>query len=82
MNMTFISGLEEFVQRDVPLRERTWFKLGGSAEYFANPGSIDALTTLVTRCREEELSVPIARRWFECPGIRSRGIRRGCLYGG
>ncbi len=55
--MTFISGLEEFVQQDVPLRERTWFKLGGSAEYFANPGSIDALTTLVTRCREEELSV-------------------------
>ena len=55
--MAFISGLEEFVQQDVPLAERTWFKLGGSAEYFASPGSLDALTTLVTRSREEELPI-------------------------
>jgi UDP-N-acetylmuramate dehydrogenase len=57
MSMAFISGLEEFVQQDVPLAERTWFKLGGSAEYFASPGSLDALTTLVTRSREEELPI-------------------------
>ena len=55
--MAFISGLEEFVQQDVSLKERTWFKLGGAAEYFASPNSLDALTTLVTRCREEELAI-------------------------
>ena len=55
--MTLLSGFEGFVQQDVPLRERTWFKLGGSAEYFARPESSEMLTALIARCREEELPV-------------------------
>ena len=57
--MAFISGLEDFVEQDTPLAERTWFKLGGAAEYFAQPASQDALMSLVTRCREEELPMRI-----------------------
>ena len=57
--MTFISGLENFVEQDTALAERTWFKLGGVAEYFAQPPSQDALMSLVTRCREEELPMRI-----------------------
>ncbi|MDG2208133.1 MAG: UDP-N-acetylmuramate dehydrogenase [Pirellulales bacterium] len=57
--MAFISGLENFVEQDTPLAERTWFKLGGAAEYFAQPPSQDALMSLVTRCREEELPMRI-----------------------
>ena len=57
--MAFISGLENFVEQDTPLAERTWFKLGGEAEYFAQPPSQDALMSLVTRCREEELPMRI-----------------------
>ena len=57
--MAFISGLEEFVQQDAPLAERTWFKLGGAAQYFAQPRSQDDLMALVSRCREEELPMRI-----------------------
>lgn len=57
--MAFISGLEEFVQQDAPLAKRTWFKLGGTAQYFAKPTSQDDLMALVSRCREEELPMRI-----------------------
>ena len=55
--MTGLSGFEKFVQQDIPLHERTWFKLGGSAEYLARPENPEMLIALVKRCREEELPI-------------------------
>jgi UDP-N-acetylmuramate dehydrogenase len=43
------------VREQVPLAERTWFKLGGAAQYFAEPTSIDELKVVVERCRDENL---------------------------
>src|SRR5262249_50640900 len=35
----------------------TWFKLGGPAQFFAEPTSQDELVTLIKRCHEEGLHV-------------------------
>jgi UDP-N-acetylmuramate dehydrogenase len=52
--MTVISDLD-CVREQVPLSDRTWFKLGGVAQYFAEPTSIDELKAVVERCRDENL---------------------------
>lgn len=45
------------VEEQVPLADRTWFKLGGPARYFAEPTSVDELSAIVRRCRDEGLAV-------------------------
>jgi UDP-N-acetylmuramate dehydrogenase len=45
------------VREKVPLAERTWFKLGGAAQYFAEPASQDELVTVIRRCHDEGLQV-------------------------
>lgn len=52
--MTAMSGIE-CVREQVPLAERTWFKLGGAAQYFAEPSSAEELQAVVARCRDEGL---------------------------
>jgi UDP-N-acetylmuramate dehydrogenase len=54
--MTVISGLS-CVREQVPLADRTWFKVGGAAQYFAEPTSIDDLKSVVERCRDEGMQV-------------------------
>jgi UDP-N-acetylmuramate dehydrogenase len=53
--MTAMTGLAS-VQEQVPLAERTWFKLGGAAQYFAEPGSVEELHAVVRRCHNEGLA--------------------------
>ena len=43
--MTAMSGIA-CVREQVPLAERTWFKLGGAAQFLAEPGSADELRKL------------------------------------
>src|SRR5262245_18069955 len=45
------------VEEKVPLADRTWLKLGGPAQYFAEPGSVEELTTIIKKCRDEGLAV-------------------------
>lgn len=40
-----------------PLAPHTWFKLGGKAEYFAEPTTLDQLQTIVQRSREQEIPI-------------------------
>jgi UDP-N-acetylmuramate dehydrogenase len=51
-----MSGID-CVREQVPLASRTWFKLGGPAEYFAEPSSADELKAVVERCRDQGLPV-------------------------
>jgi UDP-N-acetylmuramate dehydrogenase len=51
-----MSGIDG-VREQVPLAERTWFKVGGAAQFFAEPTSIDELQALVKRSRDEGLHV-------------------------
>ena len=55
--MELISGLEHCVRSNEPLAPHTWFRLGGLAEYFAEPTSVDELSTLVRRCRQQQVAV-------------------------
>jgi UDP-N-acetylmuramate dehydrogenase len=61
--MTWSSGLEAICQADVPLRERTWYGLGGAARWFLTPRDEDELATVLRRCSEH--------------GIRWRVLGRG-----
>src|SRR3954471_1060214 len=52
--MTTLSGIN-CVRENVPLAERTWLKVGGAAQFFAEPNSIDELQAVITRCHNEGL---------------------------
>jgi UDP-N-acetylmuramate dehydrogenase len=55
--MSLAKGFEHFVRRAEPLAPHTWFHLGGPAEYFAEPPTVDDLQRLVRRAREEGVAV-------------------------
>ncbi len=57
--MTIVSGFEKIVRKQEPLAERTWLKLGGPAQFFAEPNSVDELAALVRRCCEEEVPIRV-----------------------
>jgi UDP-N-acetylmuramate dehydrogenase len=54
--MSAMSGID-CVREQVALRERTWFKLGGAAQYFAEPTTVDELIAVIERSRDEGLQV-------------------------
>jgi len=51
--MSLAKGFEHFVKRAEPLAPHTWFHLGGPAEFFAEPPSVEDLQALVRRARDE-----------------------------
>ncbi len=51
--MSLAKGFEHFVRRSEPLAPHTWFHLGGPAEYFAEPETVDDLQALVRRAHAE-----------------------------
>lgn len=57
--MAFTSGFEHCVRQNEPLASFTWFRLGGPAEYFAEPTTRDELQTLVRRAKQEGLPVRV-----------------------
>ena len=50
--MALFSGFEHIVRESEPLAPYTWFRLGGPAQYFAEPTSVDELSKLVQRASE------------------------------
>jgi len=50
-------GLEKIVEKDHPLAKETWYGLGGPADYFIRPQTIEQLRQVVRRCNEN--NVPI-----------------------
>lgn len=59
MAMELVQGLEHVVRRDEPLANYSWFRLGGMADYFAEPTNAEELSLLVRRFRAAELPVRI-----------------------
>ncbi len=57
--MSLLTGFEEFVRQDEPLRDHTWFHLGGTAEFLAEPRSEEELQALVVRCRDEATPIRV-----------------------
>ncbi|UCF16675.1 MAG: UDP-N-acetylmuramate dehydrogenase [Phycisphaerales bacterium] len=50
--MAIFGGLEEIVETNYPLAKRTWYGLGGPADYFIRPNNTEQLTEVVQRCNE------------------------------
>ncbi len=55
--MGLISGFEHCVRENEPLAPHTWLRLGGPAEYFAEPTNVEELAALIRRCHEQEVPV-------------------------
>lgn len=55
--MSFTAGFEHIVREQEPLARYTWFRLGGAAQYFAEPTEHEELAALVQRARAEQLPV-------------------------
>lgn len=55
--MSLVKGFEHIVKRAEPLAAHTWFHLGGPAEYFAEPNTVEELQAIVRRARQEEVPV-------------------------
>ena len=55
--MNIFSGLEEIVETNYPLAKRTWYGLGGPADYFIRPETVKQLKTIVQRCNENNIAI-------------------------
>ena len=50
--MNIFSGFEKIVKSDSSLSHYTWFGLGGPADWVISPETVDELSGVVRRCRE------------------------------
>jgi len=57
--MKLFAGLEPIVRTDVPLAPFTWRGIGGPAQYFVEPVSVEQLAEVMRRCRENEVPVRV-----------------------
>jgi UDP-N-acetylmuramate dehydrogenase len=57
--MNIFAGLEAIVKTNCPLAPRTWFGIGGNADYFVTPQNIEQLRQVVTRCSENGLAIHV-----------------------
>ena len=57
--MSIFSGLEEIVKKDWPLGSMTWYGIGGNADYFITPKTVDQLSEVVRRCSENEVPLRV-----------------------
>src|SRR5262245_53322240 len=57
--MGILTGLEHIVRENEPLAPYTWLRLGGPAQYFAEPTSQAELVELVKRCAQNNLPLRI-----------------------
>jgi UDP-N-acetylmuramate dehydrogenase len=55
--MNLFSGLEEIVEIDYPLAKRTWYGLGGPADFFIRPKTVEQLKEVVRRCGENNIRI-------------------------
>jgi UDP-N-acetylmuramate dehydrogenase len=51
------SGMEAFVQEQVPLAPYTWYRIGGPARYFVRPRTLEELQEAARRCTASEIPI-------------------------
>ncbi len=57
--MKLFNGLEQIVRLNEPMSKHTWLSLGGPAEYFVQPRSLDELKCVARRCRESDVPMHV-----------------------
>ena len=57
--MHLFSDLEDIVKEKHPLTKHTWFGLGGAADYFIQPTTVEQLSEVARRCYSEKLTIRV-----------------------
>ena len=57
--MSFADEFSDVLKRDEPLAPYTWLKVGGLAQFFLEPRSVDELTRAVRACCDEGIPVRV-----------------------
>jgi UDP-N-acetylmuramate dehydrogenase len=55
--MSIFNGLGKIVETNYPLAKHTWYCIGGEADYFIRPQSIEQLKEVINRCNDNDLHV-------------------------
>jgi len=55
--MNIFSGLGKIVETNYPLAKDTWYGLGGPADYFIRPETVEQLKTIARRCNENNIPI-------------------------
>jgi UDP-N-acetylmuramate dehydrogenase len=55
--MNIFADLEEIVETNHPLAQHTWYGLGGPADYFIRPKTIEQLQEAARRCSENHIPI-------------------------
>jgi len=55
--MNIFSGLDKIVETNYPLAKCTWYGLGGQADYFIKPETVEQLKEVVQRCNENNIPI-------------------------
>ncbi len=55
--MNIFSGLGKIVETNYPLAKCTWYGLGGQADYFIKPQTVEQLKEVVQRCNENNIPI-------------------------
>ncbi len=55
--MKSIEDFSEILQRDEPLSQHTWLRMGGPAQYFVTPRTEVELLDVITTCRDQQLPI-------------------------
>ncbi len=77
--MRLFTGLNEIVRREVPLAPYTWLHIGGPAQYFIEPTTVEQLAEVLRRCRENDVPVRVlgggANLLVDDSGVRGAVVR-------
>ena len=57
--MNIFSGLDKIVEKDYSLARHTWYGLGGIADYFIIPETVEDLQAVVRRCGENNIAIHV-----------------------
>ena len=55
--MNIFRDLEKIVETDYPLAKHTWYGLGGPADFFIRPESVDQLKDIALRCNKNQIPI-------------------------
>src|SRR5262245_5228332 len=59
MRLPMLEDFSEIVKRQEPLAPYTFLKVGGPAEFFVQPRSVDQLTNVVQQCLKQNIPVRV-----------------------
>jgi UDP-N-acetylmuramate dehydrogenase len=57
--MTLFQDLDKIVETNYELAQKTWFALGGPADFFLTPRTLEELKEVVTRCNENDIPIRV-----------------------